>query len=234
MAQRRMRLTEQLVSRVPAWRADEAIGAMPPGSRLANDADHDAVVRGLLADAPAADVWVFAYGSLIWNPGFEFVEQRGAIARGWHRSFCLGWDLWFRGCLARPGLMLVLDRGGSCSGIAFRLPPERVEAALGALSRREIHIVPHPFPARWISVTIDGRPMRAIAFAIDRNAPEYLTRRSPDEIAAVLATAAGRVGSMADYLFQTVSRLEAMGLRDRHLWQLQELVARRLEAGQAS
>jgi len=230
MKQLRMRLTDELVARVPVWREDESIGPMPDGARFATDADHDAIVAGLMADAPAGDVWVFAYGSLIWNPGFDFVERRGALVRGWHRSFCLGWDMWYRGCPPRPGLMLALDRGGSCKGLAFRLPPDAVAKNLGALSRREVLILPHPFPPRWIEINCEGGPLRAITFVIDRKSNSYLGSRSSEEVADILSVAAGRAGSMAEYLFQTVTRLEEMGLHDTRLWRLQEMVAERIEA----
>lgn len=223
------KLTVELLARVPPWRDEERVGPMPDGARLVTEADYKAIVSHLLDGAPDGDIWVFAYGSLIWNPGFDFVEKRGAVARGWHRSFCLGWDLWFRGSPARPGLMLALDRGGSCSGVAFRLPPDAIAANLMALLRREVHILPHPFPPRWVRIETAEGPMRAITFAIDRQSGSYRGRQSPDLIADILSTAAGQSGTMAEYLFQTVNRLEEMGLHDRHLWRLQALVAERLE-----
>lgn len=229
MKRRRMRLTTELVARVPPWRKGEPLGSMPEGHRFATGADYARIIETLLTRAPGDDLWLFAYGSLIWNPCFEFVEQRDALAVGWHRSFCLGWDDWFRGCVARPGLMLALDRGGSCKGAAFRLPPGAVEANLDALLKREVHILPNPLPPRWIDLVTEQGRIRAVAFVIDRAGVLYRGRRPSEEVASSLAVAAGQWGSMADYLFQTVSRLEEMGLHDRRLWQLQALVADRLE-----
>lgn len=226
----RMSLTAELVSRVPPWVEDESAGPMPSGTRLATDADHNEIVSRLLADRSGDDVWIFAYGSLIWNPGFDSVERVGATAHGWHRSFCLGWDQWFRGSPARPGLMLALDRGGTCKGVAFRLPPDDVGANLGALSRREIHVLPHPFPPRWIRLRGDRGPLRAITFVMDRRSDAYVGGLPPDAVADVLARAAGQRGSMAEYLLNTVERLDEMGLHDGHLWRLQEMVAARLMA----
>src|SRR5215472_13752677 len=107
---RRMRLTPELVDRVA--RVD---GSPSPPFTAPSDADYEETVRAILASAPSADeVWVFAYGSLIWKPACDFVQQRIGVARGWHRSFCLGWDRWFRGSDRQPGLMLSLDHGGQC------------------------------------------------------------------------------------------------------------------------
>ena len=100
---------------------------MRPSFRLASDADHDGAVGDILAGKPDnGEVWIFAYGSLIWKPAFDFVEQRIGHLHGWHRSFCLGWDRRFRGSTERPGLMMALDRGGECEGVAYRLPPQSV------------------------------------------------------------------------------------------------------------
>ncbi|MBO6718636.1 MAG: gamma-glutamylcyclotransferase [Rhizobiaceae bacterium] len=170
MKRRRMRLTPELVARV-AHDPSAPPAPFPPDTRPATDADHQAVVSEILRTAPdARDVWVFAYGSLIWNPACQNVEQRSGRARGWHRSFCLGWDRWFRGSAERPGLMLALDRGGSCTGVVFKLPPDAVTENLFSLSKREVQVVPHPFPARWINVDTDLGAVRAVTFAIDREA----------------------------------------------------------------
>ncbi|MEX0853821.1 MAG: gamma-glutamylcyclotransferase [Bauldia sp.] len=119
---RRMRLTPELVARVSRNVADPGAGVFA-GASLAADTDHDATIAGLLADAPDENVWLFAYGSLIWKPACEVVEQRTGLARSWHRSFCLGWDRRFRGNPEQPGLMMALDRGGACKGVVQRLPP---------------------------------------------------------------------------------------------------------------
>lgn len=143
---RRMRLTRELVSRVA--RHVEDPGPIP-GRVYATDADYGAASRTLLSGRPAnGEVWVFAYGSLIWKPACDIVEQRVAAARGWHRAFCLGWDRRFRGTDERPGLMLALDRGGTCKGVVQRLPQDAIDANLGKLLRREMLTKPSPFPPR--------------------------------------------------------------------------------------
>lgn len=230
MARREMRLTADLVARVPPTTGNHSAEEISAGRRFATDSDHREVARDILGQAPSpADVWVFAYGSLIWNPCFEFVEQRAALTHGWHRSFCLGWDTWFRGSIDRPGLMLALDRGGRCSGVAFRLPEDTAYENLVALAQREVHLLPPPFVPRWVDATTGSGPIRALTFVIDRRSDAYVAGLPPEEVARALASAAGQTGSMAEYLFNTVSKLHELGIRDRHLWRMQELVANCIE-----
>ena len=221
-----MRLTRDLVERVAR------VEACPPlPFTVPSDADHDETVRTLVAAAPSADeIWLFAYGSLIWKPACDFVEQRIGVARGWHRAFCLGWDRWFRGCDERPGLMLSLDHGGQCKGVSYRLPPDAVEANLHRLLRREMRAKPAAHSPRWVTIHTDDAPLRAITFAINRNGGRYVRGLSIEEIADALAVAAGPVGSMAEYLHSTVHHLEELGIHDKQLWRLQELVGQRIEA----
>lgn len=224
-----MRLTRDLVERVARAEACTPLPFTAP-----SDADYDEAMRALVAAAPSADeIWLFAYGSLIWKPACDFVEQRIGVARGWHRAFCLGWDRWFRGCDARPGLMLSLDHGGQCKGVAYRLPPEAVEENLGKLLRREMRAKPAAHVPRWVTIHTDDVRLRAITFVINRKGGRYVRGLSLEEIADTLASAAGPVGSMADYLHSTVDHLENLGIHDKHLWRLQELVGERIEAAVA-
>jgi len=220
-----MRLTRELVDRVIRVEV-----APPLPFPALSDAEYDEAVRALIADAPAPDeVWLFAYGSLIWKPACDVVEQRIGTARGWHRRFCLGWDRWFRGCDERPGLMLSLDRGGQCKGVAYRLPPDAVEANLGRLLRREMRVKTRAHAPRWLTIRAEDGPLRAIAFVIDREGGRYVPGLSLEETADALAVAAGPMGSMAEYLHSTVHHLEELGIHDKQLWRLQEMVGQRLE-----
>ncbi|MEO3997131.1 gamma-glutamylcyclotransferase [Mesorhizobium sp. CAU 1732] len=199
------------------------------GFRPATETDYDALVAELMQRAPRDDFWVFAYGSLIWNPEYDVAEQRVARAHGWRRSFCLGWDYRFRGSDTEPGLMLALDRGGQCRGVVHRIPGDRLKENLDRLVRREMSMVPSAFPARFIRTETDEGPVTALTFAMNRNSGRYVSGLSDEALADVLARACGFRGSMAEYLFSTVSRLEELGIHDRYLWRLQELVAERIE-----
>jgi cation transport protein ChaC len=224
-----MRLTEAHVARLKREIADPGPQLLE-GFRPATDADYDAMVNQMLATAPGGPFWLFGYGSLIWKPETEYVEKRVALARGWHRRFCLGWDTRYRGNPEQPGLMMALDRGGQCKGMVYRLPAATLEPELHKLIRREMSMVPSAFPPRWIDVVTGDGPLRALTFAMNRKSARYIADLSDEALADVLATAYGFRGSMAEYLHSTVSMLESLGIRDRNLWKLQELVAARIEA----
>jgi cation transport protein ChaC len=224
-----MRLTTAHVARVHRDVPDPG-PQLYPGYRVATDADYAATAGDILAARPPGPLWVFAYGSLIWRPETAFVESRQAVARGWHRRFCLGWDYRFRGSRDRPGLMLALDRGGQCRGMVYQLPEENLAAELDRLLHREMTTVPSAFPWRWINVATTGGPLKALTFAMNRRSGRYIAHLRESEIADVLATAVGFRGSMAEYLFSTVAKLEELGIHDRNLWRLQALVADRIDA----
>ena len=223
---RRMALTAELITRT----AREIEDAGPsPGAVYLTDEDYGTIVRDVLAQAPPGDLWLFGYGSLLWKPAFEFAESRMATVRGWHRSFCIRVAR-FRGTRDLPGLMMALDRGGQCQGMVFRVPADRAEATLHVLFRRELVVRPPGTPPRWLVAATDGRPFRALGFVVDRGSPFYSGGLTLEQVAEVLSRAAGHWGSCAEYLHNTVSHLEALGIHDRNLWRLQALVAERLAA----
>ena len=225
-----MRLTPELVARIPPGGGGEPFTVAPEGMRLAGEPELASIARSLLESAPdPSAIWVFAYGSLIWKPAFEHSEHRIALVRGWRRRFCLGWDRMFRGSDDRPGLMLALDRGGQCRGVAYRIPPGMELEALTSLARREMRLLPHPFPPRWLRVQTDFGQVMALAFVIDRNSGRYVGDLDVEATARVLATAAGPAGSMAEYLHATVRHLQQHGIHDHALWALQDRVARLIE-----
>jgi cation transport protein ChaC len=228
---RQMRLTAAHVALVHRGMPVDEDPTPPPGSFKSTDEDYAKTIARLLATGPdPAEMWFFAYGSLIWKPACDFVEIRTGVVRGWHRAFCLGWNTRFRGSEKNPGLMLALDRGGACKGVAYRLPPEAVEANLKKLLEREMGWKPSPFPPRWVDVvTREGR-IRALTFCIDRKSTRYVSGLSEERIGTVLARAVGARGSMAEYLFNTITHLESLGIHDPHLWRLQDLVAADIEA----
>jgi cation transport protein ChaC len=219
-----MALTPELVARLRTPAADCGPG---PNDKLCDDGDYRRLLSGVLAGRPAGDVWLFAYGSLMWRPACEDKERRPALLRGHHRRFCL-WVRRFRGTPERPGLMLALDRGGQCRGVALRLPGETVERDLDIVLRREIIMKPSAYLPRWLKLETAAGPLSALGFVINRDCPRYAGPLEDPRVAEILAGAVGHVGSGAEYLMHTVAYLEERGLRDRRLWRLQALVAQRL------
>jgi len=226
---RQMRLSERHVALLRREMADPG-PHLVEGFRPATDEDYAQIVAEMLATRPEGPFWLFGYGSLIWKPetAFEVAEQ--AVARGWHRRFCLGWDYRYRGSKDAPGIMLALDRGGQCRGMIYRLPEAGLEAELHKLIRREMSMVPSAFPWRFIDVVAVDGPRRALTFAMNRNSGRYIAGLSDEALAEILATAVGFRGSMAEYLFSTTAKLEELGIHDKNLWRLQDLVAARIDA----
>jgi cation transport protein ChaC len=222
----KMHLTLELAGKAPG---PGICDGAPAGRRPSSEDDYRAMTADILSSAPSRDeFWVFAYGSLIWNPAFDHDMHEVGVVRGWRRSFCLGWDRWFRGCIERPGLMMALDRGGQCTGIAYRLPQDALEENILRLVKREVRFLPHAFPPRHVTVHTPARKICALTFAMDRKSGSYVTGLTQEQIADVLAHAAGSMGTMAEYLHNTVLHLEQHGIRDHQLWALQQMVADRL------
>lgn len=224
-----MALTTDLIASV--GRVVEDAGPSP-GAVYLTDEDYETAVRDMLSQAPPGDVWVFGYGSLLWKPAFEYIESRMARVRGWHRSFCIRVAR-FRGTRDLPGLMMALDRGGECQGKVFRIPAEQAVGTVETLFRRELVVKPPGTPPRWLTAETDRGPLRAIGFVVDRRSPFYSAGLAPEQIADVVSRAAGHWGSCAEYLHNTVSHLEALGIHDRQLWRLQALVADRIASSTA-
>jgi cation transport protein ChaC len=222
----RRNLTAELVAHVERFEPDPG---PEPGTAEHTPAEVDALVEALLREYTPQDLWVFAYGSLIWNPEFEFEERCSAVAYGWHRSFCLTLTRW-RGTRELPALMLALDRGGSCQGVAFRLPAQEHFKQIALLLAREIDANPPTNVARWITVKTANGPLRALAFVVARDGKAYAGKLPMDKVAQVLARAAGHWGSAAQYLFRTVTMLREQGIRDRNMSRIESLVAEEIEA----
>ena len=195
-----------------------------PTLRVWTDAQRAASLAHTLATRPAGGggVWLFAYGSLIWNPALHVAERRLARIHGWHRAFCLS-TIAGRGTLEAPGLVLGLDRGGACTGAAFRIEDTLVEQELTLLWRREM--LSGSYQPRWVTVRgADGGPFgHAIAFTIRRDG-QYYTRLDRPELVRRLATAVGALGSSAEYLLRTRDGLRALGIRDRTIEALAQAV----------
>ncbi len=227
MTNRIMSLTAELVARCHRQMDDPG---PDPAVTYLSDSNYAEMVETILAGRPAGEpLWLFAYGSLIWKPEIEHVDERVATAAGWHRSFCLRMTRW-RGTPEQPGLMLGLDRGGSCQGVALRLPDGDRREQLGKLLRREMTVTPTTYTPRWLKLSGEGAPSQALGFVINRNGRAYSGPLADEQVASMLASACGHWGSGADYLFNAVTNLEARGIHDRHLWRLQQLVAAQILA----
>jgi len=227
-----LRLTPELVALI-ARKVEDAGPA--PGVVVHNDDDYEASLQALLAAGAwsGQDVWLFAYGSLLWNPGIDIAEQVPAVLHGWHRAFCIRLTR-FRGTPEQPGLMLSLVPSGSCRGAVLRVAGDRVLDNLRKLWRREMTVKPPTSPPRWVTVQVASQPVRAIAFAADRKGRNYVAGLTPEETAQVLCRAVGHWGSGAEYLMQTIDQFDRLGIRDANLRRLQRLVAQRLIEMQAA
>ena len=171
--------------------------------------------------APDADVWVFGYGSLMWNPAIRFRERAHARLFGWHRSFCL-WTPVGRGTPDNPGLVLALDRGGSCHGIAYRVAAEDRDTELDLLWQREM--VSDGYRPRWVRLHCGGRSVEAITWVINPAGDRYAGKLEASTIAGHLATAEGRLGSGRDYLENTIAHLDELGIREKRLHRIRDAV----------
>ena len=193
-----------------------------PDARFATDAERAEQVRSILARSPRPGrVWVFAFGSLIWNPAFHFVERRTARIHGFHRQFCL-WSRAGRGSPERPGLMLSLESGGSCSGVAYRIDPRVAATELDVVWRREMFTM--AYRPVWTNARTSHGPEPVIAFSANREHERYAPGLEDAVIARYLATGAGPMGRCCDYLFETVAHLRELGIRDRRLEALETRV----------
>jgi cation transport protein ChaC len=166
---------------------------------------------------PSSDVWIFAYGSLIWNPIFRFVEQRVGTIHGWHRRFRL-WVPRGRGTPDNPGLVLGLDKGGSCRGIVYRIAGTDVPSELLLVWRREMLV--GSYIPRWVRVFDGTQKLEAIAFVINRHHRAYAGDISLETTVNSIATATGELGSCAEYLMQTLNGLMSVGIQDKQLLRL--------------
>ncbi|WP_017326361.1 gamma-glutamylcyclotransferase [Synechococcus sp. PCC 7336] len=171
-------------------------------------------------------VWVFAYGSLIWNPTFQFCDRRLVKVYGWHRRFCLQSPLG-RGSIENPGLVLGLDRGGSCRGVAYRVDAARARDELLPVWRREMML--QAYCPRWVRVRDRDCERWAIAFAANRQHVHYAGKLSLERTVETIATARGEWGTCCDYLMHTVQGLRAIGIVDAYLGELGNRVEARLQ-----
>lgn len=162
-------------------------------------------------------LWVFGYGSLIWEPGFAFSERQIARIAGWHRSFCMR-SIHHRGTVPAPGLVLALDEapGAFCDGVAFRVLAGAEEATRAYLREREL--ISSAYLERNLPVTLgDGRQVTGLVYVIDSDHAQYCGGLPLEEQAAIIASAVGGRGTNRDYLWNTAAHLAELGLADADL-----------------
>lgn len=166
---------------------------------------------------PGTDLWVFGYGSLMWNPEFPYAERRQALLRGYHRRFCV-YSHRYRGTPDRPGLVLGLDRGGSCRGIAFRVEPPHVDSTIDLLWDREM--VSGVYSPKFIKVSTDEGRIPACTFVADRAHRQYCGELGPADVVRFIRQGVGERGPNRDYLANTVGHLRDLGIVDQGLEKL--------------
>jgi cation transport protein ChaC len=189
--------------------------ALHPELSYRSEAEMSALLEEILTQHDAAqDLWVFGYGSLIWNPAFHYVAKRPALLRGWHRRFCLKL-LMGRGSPQSPGVMLGLDEGGTCHGVAFRVAAAQVREELSLLWQREMY--GGAYHARLLPLETDDGPISAVTFVINHDHPRYIKELSLEQTAALIATGCGDLGTCREYLENTVTHLRELGLNDEGL-----------------
>lgn len=178
-------------------------------------------IAQFLEDLPRGDLWVFGYGSLMWSPGFRASEQSTAFVRGYHRALCI-LSHRYRGTPEKPGLVMGLCRGGSCWGMAFRVPAARVDRVLAALWKREM--LNKVYKPTLIPVTVspgrrggDARQLRALAFVADPSHPQFVGELDLHGRARLVAQGIGQRGHCLDYIRNTLEHMLALGVNDPHL-----------------
>lgn len=161
------------------------------------------------------EFWVFGYGSLMWRPGFVHEEHQLAHVHGYRRALCVR-SFVHRGTEARPGLVLGLDRGGSCLGVAFKVSYLLRDEVLAYLREREL--VTNVYRERILPVRLsDGRRVEAVGYVVDRAHVQYAGPLGTEEAAEVVAGATGQAGPNRDYVVNTVAHLAELGIRDAWL-----------------
>lgn len=185
--------------------------------------------RAVLERPVAGDLWVFGYGSLMWRPGFEHAEMQRARLHGYHRSLCV-WSWVHRGTPHVPGLVLGLDRGGSCVGRAFRVPARARRSTLEYLREREM--VTNVYLPTWQTARLeDGRVVETLTFRVRRDHHQYAGRMPAEAAARAVVCASGRGGHNIEYVANTISHLVECGVRDHHLESVHRKVLELASAG---
>ena len=194
-----------------------------PGQyKLMPDDVRQKLVRDTIANAPdKTEFRIFAYGSLIWNPAIEVESTNACRIDGYHRSFCF-WTVLGRGSVELPGLMMGLESGGNCDGIAYSIAQDKLETELDILFRREM--MSYAYKPVWVKAKYPDNTTAVgddlLTFVVDTNNGRYCTERDDASVVKTLATAEGPLGRNCDYLYQLVEHLEDLGYDDQEMTEL--------------
>ena len=187
-----------------------------------SEEERQASLKNMLAQSPQGeDVWLFGYGSLMWNPTVYHEEERKGCIYGYHRRYCF-WISSGRGSPEMPGLMLALDRGGSCQGQAFRIKAKMAMEELELVWRREM--ISGVYQPRWVTLHSPQGNIRAITFVVDRTHKQFISELPQEKAALHIAKAEGWLGSCRSYLEDTIAHLAKLGFSDSYLNRLHRLV----------
>ena len=160
--------------------------------------------------------WIFGYGSLMWKPGFEFMSQAQARIHGYHRSLCV-YSFHHRGTEARPGLVLGLDRGGSCIGVAFQIEPSKWEATLAYLRAREQVSMVYQEMTRNVEILGHHQKIEAVTYVVDRTHAQYAGKLSHENLLKLVLQGEGGMGRCRDYVMNTLEHLRQVNIHDKML-----------------
>ncbi|MBL10611.1 MAG: gamma-glutamylcyclotransferase [Acidiferrobacteraceae bacterium] len=206
-------LTRQSILEGAVQRLAELSGDTGP---WLSDTQRKTILRNLIRNIDTTQgIWLFGYGSLMWNPAINFSEKKVGIAYGYHRSFCL-WSTIGRGTVDNPGLMLALKHGGSCRGLLYKIDPEHIDSELDIVLQREL--VTLAYRPIWLStICKDQLRIPAISFAIDVQHPRYSGSLDKNVTARIISEAKGALGSCSEYLYKTAEQLEQLKIPDKNL-----------------
>lgn len=190
---------------------------------LLDDATRQTLLKQTLSsylkDKP---LWVFAYGSLMWNPTFHFEHVEPCTLEGYHRQFCIR-DVIARGTSARPALMLGVEKGGKCHGLGYQISPKEVNKELEILWNREM--LTGVYVPTWVDIlSSSNEKVSALTFTMNQSHPNYLPGLPLAQVSQFVAMASGPLGRNCDYLFQLVERLHELGLEDVAMSQLKQAI----------
>ncbi|RDI15386.1 gamma-glutamylcyclotransferase [Comamonas sp. AG1104] len=192
------------------------MSALPLLNHSMRDADQ-MLERALAQWGGDEDLWIFGYGSLIWRPEFDFSERRSAHVHGWHRALKM-WSTINRGTPQVPGLVFGMLSGGSCQGMAFRIPRNQGDTVMRKLWLREM---PNAvYDPRWLPCRTPHGAVKALAFTLSRQSPHHTGELAPDEYRRIFSEAQGIYGTTLDYAQATFDELQRLGIDDKALKRL--------------